>query len=85
MDNIKPPAASGDIEKKLDELQGIVSKLENGSDITLEESMSLFERGLKITQQCVQDLDVLQSRIADINKQLDLVLCKPPFGDGDEN
>lgn len=85
MENAKQSVASGDFENKLDELQKIVSKLENDSDVTLEDSMNLFEQGLKLTKECVDDLSRLSARISDINKQLDLVLCAPPFGDSDEN
>lgn len=37
-------------EESLQELEGIVSQLEQG-EISLEDSMSLFERGLKLSQQ----------------------------------
>lgn len=84
MDNAKAHATtSGDFENKLDELQNIVCRLENDSDVTLEESMSLYESGLKIAKECVEDLSLLNARITELNKQLDLVL--KPFGDKDEN
>ena len=71
---------SGDFENKLCELQKIVSRLENDSDVTLEDSMSLYEQGLKLTKECVDDLSGLSSRIAELNNQLDLIL-----GDNNEN
>lgn len=86
MENAKTRTlTSGDFENKLDELQKIVSRLENDSDVTLEDSMSLYENGLKIAKECVEDLSLLNARIAELNKQLDLVLTMPPFGDNDEN
>lgn len=85
MGNAKQSLASSDFENKLDELQKIVSRLENDSDVTLEDSMSLFESGLKLTKECVEDLASLSARISDLNKQLDLVLCMPPFGESDED
>ena len=78
-------AESCDFENKLDALQAIVNRLENDSAVTLEDSMSLYEDGLKLTKECVESLAHMQSRIAELNKQLDLVLCMPPFGDSDEN
>ena len=81
----KHTLASGDFENKLDELQKIVQRLENDSDVTLEDSMSLYESGLKIAKDCVEDLSLLNTRIAELNKQLDLVLTIPPFSDNDEN
>ncbi|MDE6029358.1 MAG: exodeoxyribonuclease VII small subunit [Clostridiales bacterium] len=84
MENAKTRThASGDFENKLNELQKIVQRLENDSDVTLEDSMSLYEGGLKIAKECVEDLSLLNARIAELNKQLDLVLTT--FGDGDED
>ena len=40
-----------DFEKSLNELEEIVSRLESG-DITLDESMALFERGMKLSGDC---------------------------------
>ncbi|MDE7164567.1 MAG: exodeoxyribonuclease VII small subunit [Clostridiales bacterium] len=80
MENAKQTVTSGDFENKLGELQKIVSKLENDSDVTLEDSMSLFEQGLKLTKECVNELSELSSRIAELNNQLDLIL-----GDNNEN
>lgn len=76
----KPSLVSGDFENKLAELQRIVSRLENDADVTLEDSIGLYESGLKIAKGCVDDLGLLSARIAELNKQLDLV-----FGDNDEN
>ena len=76
---------SCDFENKLDALQAIVNRLENDQGVTLEDSMSLYEDGLKLTKECVESLALMQSRIAELNKQLDLVLCMPPFGGSDEN
>ena len=75
----KPSLGSSDFENKLAELQSIVSRLENDADVTLEDSISLYESGLKIAKECVDDLGLLSARIAELNKQLDLV-----FGDNDE-
>ena len=79
-----PPLQSGDFEDKLANLQRIVSRLENDSDVTLEDSIGLYESGLKIAKECVEDLAALNARISELNKQLDLILCMPPFGDNDE-
>ena len=71
---------SADFENKLGELQKIVSKLESDQSVTLEDSMSLYEQGLKLTKECVDDLSALSSRIAELNNRLDLIL-----GDNNEN
>ncbi len=61
-------------ESKLDELKAIVEKLE--SDIPLEEGMKLFEDGLRLTKECIAELDKTQDSIASLKKQLDDVLDK---------
>lgn len=80
MEKEKQTVASGDFENRLSVLQKIVSKLENDQSVTLEDSMSLFEQGLKLTKECVDDLTALSARIAELNNQLDLIL-----GDNNEN
>ncbi len=54
----------GDIkfEKALAELKGIVGKLEGG-DLELDESLRLFERGVKLIQICSKKLDDAQRRV----------------------
>lgn len=77
-------APSKDFERKIVQLQSIVDKLENDPSVTLEESMTMFEKGLKLTKECVDDLNAVQSRITDLNKQLDDILSRSVFGDNDE-
>ena len=79
----KQSASSSDFEAKIAELQKIVGRLESDGSVTLEDSMSLFESGLKLTKECVDDLSAMQARIADLNNQLDLILRQPLFGEDD--
>lgn len=74
---------SADFEKKIADLQSIVDKLESDKTVTLEDSMSLFENGIKITRECVDDLNAMQARIAALNKELDLIICGD-FGTEDD-
>ena len=43
-------------EQSISELEEIVSQLENG-DVTLDESLSLFEKGIKLSKGCQKMLD----------------------------
>lgn len=70
-----------DFEAKIGELQKIVDKLE--SDVSLEESMKLFENGLALTKECIDELNRSQQSIAQLKKQLDTVLDSVSGG-GDE-
>lgn len=44
-----------DFEKKLDQLETLVSDMEKGS-LSLEDSLKSFEDGIKITRECQQAL-----------------------------
>jgi exodeoxyribonuclease VII small subunit len=49
-------------EEQLDELEKVVEKLERG-DLTLEENVTLFERGVQLSNACKKDLASAESRI----------------------
>lgn len=49
-------------EEGLRELEEIVAKLEGG-DLPLEESMELFERGIKLVRFCSSQLEQAEGRI----------------------
>ena len=49
-------------EKSLDELEKIVGKLEAG-DLPLEESLKLFEEGVKLSRNCRERLTNAERRI----------------------
>jgi len=51
-----------DFEKKLAELEDIVTDLEKGN-LTLEQSLQAYEQGIKLTRECQSALDVAQKRI----------------------
>ena len=55
-------AAEPAIEVAMEELGTIVSQLESGQS-PLEESLQLYERGIKLLRQCHQILDGATSRI----------------------
>lgn len=55
-----PPPPS--FEQSLTELESIVDTLERG-DLTLEESLSAFERGVALTRTCQQALDAAEQRV----------------------
>jgi exodeoxyribonuclease VII small subunit len=49
-------------EEQLSELEKVVEKLERG-DLTLEENVTLFERGVKLSNECKKELASAESRI----------------------
>ena len=54
-------------EAALKELEGIVKQLETG-EAKLEESLILFERGVKLTRFCSQKLDEADKKIELLGK-----------------
>ena len=48
-----------DFERKLTDLEAVVERLEQG-DLPLEESVRLFEEGMKLSQSCKQELDAAE-------------------------
>ncbi len=56
-----------DFEKSLNELETIIAKLEKG-ECSLEESISLFEQGMKHTENCREALENAKIRIFDLTE-----------------
>ena len=57
-----------DFEKSLDELEKIVEELQNG-DISLDESIKLFERGIKLSDECRKTLETARQKITSLTKE----------------
>jgi exodeoxyribonuclease VII small subunit len=51
-----------DFEKHLTQLETVVERLERG-DLSLDESVRLFEEGMKLSQACKQELEQAEGRI----------------------
>lgn len=49
-------------EEQLAALEGVIERLERG-DLTLEQSVDLFEQGLRLSNACKQQLDSAEGRI----------------------
>jgi exodeoxyribonuclease VII small subunit len=58
----KQAGPPGSFEEQLAELERIVEQLEHG-DLTLEQSVSLFERGVHLSNACKAQLSNAESRI----------------------
>jgi exodeoxyribonuclease VII small subunit len=51
-----------DFEKQLKALESVVERLEHG-DLSLEESVQLFEEGIKLSDDCKKELEVAEGKI----------------------
>ena len=79
-------------EEHLTQLEKVVEKLERG-DLTLDESVRLFEDGMKLSGECKQELEQAEGRIQVLVEgkagkmqpaDLDLNEAEDDKGDGEE-
>lgn len=57
------PPGEQSIEQQMEALATIVEKLEN-PDVALEESLTLYEQGMKLVAAASQSLDAAEQRVA---------------------
>lgn len=57
------------MEEALEDLEQIVGRLENGK-LSLEESLVLFERGIRLVRLCSSRLDIAEQRIESLTGEL---------------
>lgn len=61
-----------DFEKKLTRLEEIVGKMEGG-EVSLEDSLKLFEEGVKLSRTCQKELEEAEQKV-------ELLLGQDPQG-----
>ena len=67
-------------ETNLKELEGVVKALE-GSEVSLDDMLALFEKGIHLTQACTAALDEAEQKIAILMKNRETgELEEQPFG-----
>ena len=57
-------------EESLKRLETVVDQLEKG-ELTLEDSLKLFEEGVNLTANCKQELDAAEGKVQMLVKQRD--------------
>ncbi|OBS09914.1 exodeoxyribonuclease VII small subunit [Acidihalobacter prosperus] len=62
---MSPKTKKIDFEKTLAELEAVVSRMEHG-ELSLEESLKEFERGITLTRACQQALADAEQRVAQL-------------------
>lgn len=58
----KPASPVADFEASLDALEGLVEKMEHG-EMSLEESLAAYERGVGLYRRCQQALEQAELRV----------------------
>jgi exodeoxyribonuclease VII small subunit len=65
-------------EESLKRLETVVDQLEKG-ELSLEDSLKLFEEGTQLTASCKQELDAAEGKVQMLVKQRDGSLKAEPF------
>ncbi len=65
-------------EDSLKQLETIVAQLERG-DLPLEDSIKMFEEGMRLSAQCKQELDTAEGKVQILLKQRDGSMKSEPF------
>jgi len=65
-------------EESLKQLETIVGQLEKG-DLSLEDSIRLFEEGMGLSSVCKQELDAAEGKVQVLLKQRDGSMKPEPF------
>lgn len=60
--------ALNDFEHSLEELEAIVEKMERG-ELSLEQSLAAFEKGVKLTRDCQATLRKAEQRVHELLKE----------------
>ena len=63
-------------EARLDELERIVRELERG-DLPLEQSLSLFEAGMRLSADCKRQLEEAETRVEMLTKKGSEIIAVP--------
>ncbi|MBE5731348.1 MAG: exodeoxyribonuclease VII small subunit [Clostridiales bacterium] len=61
-----------DIEQKLNELNELTQRMESG--VSLEDGLKLFEQGVRITKECMAQLQEYKGKLNQIKADMDTLL-----------
>ena len=76
MADAEQPQQQPSFERELEDLEGVVKKLESG-DLPLEESLALFERGVALSDSCRRQLETAETRVEQLVKRGRGVVAEP--------
>ena len=64
------------LEDNLKQLAALVEKLEN-KNITLEDALALFERGVQLTRACLESINASRGKLTELSKEMDKLIEHP--------
>jgi exodeoxyribonuclease VII small subunit len=70
-------------EQSLTKLEGVVAKLESG-ELTLEQSVALYEEGVRLSETCKAELEKAEGRVQVLTRGRGGKLEAADFADNDE-
>ena len=56
------------LEQKFEELDSVIASLQTG-DLTLEESFTLYQKGMKLLKKCNDKLDRVEKKVMAMNEE----------------
>ena len=74
--------AKKNFEKALADLENIVQRLDE-NDLSLDEALSLFEEGIKLSRFCSQKLGSVENKVEILLRDDEGALKKEPFENSD--
>ncbi len=75
-----PKGKKIDFVASLDRLEQLVAQMEEG-DLTLEESLKVFEQGVKLTRDCQQALQEAEQKVQILMEQNGELIAEPFVAD----
>ena len=75
--------ATKTFEASMAELEEVVAKLETG-DISLDDSLKLFEKGIKLAKSCQKKLDEAERRVKILTADAEGEMTEEDFGGVEE-
>ena len=76
--------AAKKFDESLKKLEGIVARLEEG-DLALEESLKLFEEGIKLSRLCTKQLEEAERKVEILLKNEEGTITTKPFNEEEES
>ena len=73
-----------DFEKAMEKLETIVDQLESG-ELTLENSITAFEKGIELSKYCHKQLEAAEGRVKKLIEKTDGDFDLELFGDEEED
>lgn len=73
-----------DFEAALEELEALVERMEGG-ELSLDESLAAFERGIHLTRRCQQALSAAEQRIQTLLEREDGALATEPLSANEDD